>query len=159
MKNRNTIFTAALLVPACIALLPVAQARQLSEDRGNGNSAADNVDALNLSTTGSDNTAHGWFSLFSNTTGSLNTADGFQALYSNTEGSANTGSVGVTGWASDDIEVVRVQILRDAHPSDPPGAVVAGKVFIGDASFVEGARSDIERPSGISRWSATSAET
>jgi hypothetical protein len=79
-----------LLTLACFGLLPNAQARQPSEDRGNGNSAAENVDALNLSTTGSDNTAHGWFSLFSNTTGSSNTADGFQALYGNTIGSDNT---------------------------------------------------------------------
>jgi hypothetical protein len=70
---------------ACLALAPIAQAKPpLSEDRGNGNSAAENVDALNLNTTGSNNTAHGWSSLFSNTTGSSNTADGFQALYSNT---------------------------------------------------------------------------
>jgi Chaperone of endosialidase len=73
-----------------LAHAPIAQARQLSEDRGNGNSAAEEVGALNLSTTGSDNTAHGWFSLFSNTSGSSNTADGFQALYNNTVGSDNT---------------------------------------------------------------------
>ena len=77
------------LTLACFALSPVAQAKKPSEDRGNGNSAAENVDALNIATTGSDNTAHGWFSLFSNTTGLENTADGFQALYSNTEGSNN----------------------------------------------------------------------
>jgi hypothetical protein len=81
-----------VLVLACFALAPVAQAvpPQRDEDRGNGNSAAENVQALNLSTTGSNNTAHGWFSLFSNTTGRDNTADGFQALYSNTEGISNT---------------------------------------------------------------------
>jgi hypothetical protein len=90
MKNRNITFTTILLVLASFAVSPVAQARQQSEDRGNGNSAAEGVQALNLSTTGSDNTAHGWFSLFSNTTGLSNTADGFQALYSNTTGSANT---------------------------------------------------------------------
>jgi hypothetical protein len=61
-----------------------------------------------------------------------------------TANSANSGSVAVTGWAIDDIEVVRVQIQRDAHPSDPPAAVFNGKVFVGDASFVEGARPDIE---------------
>jgi uncharacterized coiled-coil protein SlyX len=83
-----------LIVFAWLALLPVAQARQLSEDRGNGNSAAENVDALSLGTTGSSNTAHGWFSLFSNTTGYSNTADGFQALQSNTTGFGNT-AVGV----------------------------------------------------------------
>src|SRR5213080_2564448 len=90
MKNRNTIFTTILLVVGCVALLPVTQARQLSEDRGNGNSAAERVEALNLGTTGSNNTAHGWFSLFSNTTGLSNTADGFQALYTNTDGGDNT---------------------------------------------------------------------
>jgi hypothetical protein len=89
MKDRN-MFTTILLVLACFAVSPVAQARRPSEDRGNGNSAAENVQALNLSTTGSDNTAHGWFSLFSNTSGSSNTADGFQALLSNTTGTNNT---------------------------------------------------------------------
>ena len=81
-----------VLVLAWFALAPVAQAvpPPRGEDRGNGNSAAEEVQALNLSTTGSNNTAHGWFSLFSNTTGRDNTADGFQALYSNTEGISNT---------------------------------------------------------------------
>ena len=60
------------------------------EDRGNGNSAAENVQALNLSTNGADNTAQGWFSLFSNTDGYHNTANGYQALYSNTTGVYNT---------------------------------------------------------------------
>src|SRR5206468_11370984 len=99
MKDRNTIFTTILLVLACFVLSPVAQAKQPTEDRGNGNSAAENVDALNLSTTGSNNTAHGWFSLFSNTTGSSNTADGFQALLSNTTGTNNT-ATGVQVLAS-----------------------------------------------------------
>jgi len=90
MNNQNTIFTTILLVVGCVALSPVAQAKQPSEDRGNGNSAAENVQALNLGTTGSNNTAHGWFSLLSNTSGSSNTADGFQALFSNTEGNGNT---------------------------------------------------------------------
>jgi len=99
MKDRNTIFTTILLVLACFVLSPVAQAKQPTEDRGNGNSAAENVDVLNLSTTGSNNTAHGWFSLFSNTTGSSNTADGFQALLSNTTGTNNT-ATGVQVLAS-----------------------------------------------------------
>ena len=93
----NKLFTlkclgSIVLVLTCCALAPVAQAvpPQRDEDRGNGNSAAENVQALNLGTTGPNNTAHGWFSLFSNTTGRDNTADGFQALYSNTEGISNT---------------------------------------------------------------------
>jgi hypothetical protein len=90
MNNQNTIFTTILLVFGSVALSPLAQAKQPSEDRGNGNSAAENVEALNLAMTGSNNTAHGWSSLFSNTSGSSNTADCFQALYSNTTGVENT---------------------------------------------------------------------
>ena len=89
MNNHNTIFSPILLVLGWLALSPVTQAKQPSEDRGNGNSAAEDVQALSLSTTGSNNTAHGWFSLFSNTSGSSNTANGFQALYSNTTGVQN----------------------------------------------------------------------
>jgi hypothetical protein len=92
IRWRSALILVALnsFVLASFALSPVAKAKQPSEDRGNGNSAAENVDALNLSTTGSNNTAHGWFSLFSNTSGSFNSADGFQALYSNTTGNNNT---------------------------------------------------------------------
>jgi len=83
-------FVLVAVVLAYVALAPVARAKQPSEDRGNGNSAAEEVDALNPSTIGSDNTAHGWSSLFSNTTGSFNTADGHGALYGNTVGDNNT---------------------------------------------------------------------
>lgn len=86
-----------ILVLACVALAPVAQAapgplppQPRGEDRGNNNSAAEDVDALNPSTTGSNNTAHGWSSLFSNGAGRDNTADGFQALNGNTDGNSNT---------------------------------------------------------------------
>ena len=103
MKNQKIMFTSVLLALACFTASPTALARPvptptptptatppLGEDRGNGNSAAENVDALNLSTTGSNNTAHGWSSLHSNTTGSQNTATGFGALSDNTSGVANT---------------------------------------------------------------------
>jgi hypothetical protein len=74
-----------------------------------------------------------------------NTATGITGfLDTPADGSVNSGSVAVTGWALDDIEIVRVQILRDAHPNDPPAAVSGGRVFVGDASFVEGARPDLE---------------
>ena len=65
MNNQKIIFTSVLLALACFAASPMALARPvptptptptatppLGEDRGNGNSAAENVDALNLSTTG-----------------------------------------------------------------------------------------------------------
>ena len=82
MKNRNTMFTSVLLALACFAVSPTALAiprpsptptptatPRLGEDRGNDNSAAENVDALNINTSGRDNTAHGWHALSANTTG------------------------------------------------------------------------------------------
>jgi len=103
MKNQKITFTSVLLALAYFTASPAALAKPvptptptptatppLGEDRGNGNSAAENVDALNLSTTGSNNTAHGWSSLHGNTTGYQNTATGFAALSDNTSGAANT---------------------------------------------------------------------
>jgi len=60
-------------------------------------------------------------------------------------GSTVSGSVPVTGWALDDVETTRVMIKRSSDPSDPAGAVGPdGLVYIGDATFVKGARPDVE---------------
>jgi hypothetical protein len=101
MKNQKT--TSVLLAIASFAVLSTAVARpvptptpvptatpRLGEDRGNNNSAAENVDALNINTTGQYMTAHGWHALSANTTGSNNTANGSSALASNTSGWSNT---------------------------------------------------------------------
>src|SRR6187399_424707 len=74
----------ALALP-CFAVSPAVLAgpRYIDaggEDRGNNNSAAEGIAALNLSTTGLNNTAHGWYSLTANAEGSDNTANGFSAL-------------------------------------------------------------------------------
>lgn len=99
MKNQKIMFTSVLLALACFAAPPMAIARPVptptptptpGEDRGNNNSAAENVDALNINTTGQYNTAHGWHALSANTTGSNNTANGSSALASNTSGWSNT---------------------------------------------------------------------
>ena len=50
-----------------------------------------------------------------------------------------TGSLPVTGWALDDVDVARVRIFRDAVSGEP-----TGQVYIGDATFVDGARPDVE---------------
>jgi hypothetical protein len=61
-----------------------------------------------------------------------------------------TGAVALTGWALDDVEVTGVQIWRQSHPADPPVVVFQGpgprngKVFVGDATLVDGARPDVE---------------
>ena len=58
------------------------------------------------------------------------------------------GSVAVTGWAVDDIEVTRVELWRDPVGSEAtyvgPGQPGHGKVFIGTGTFVEGSRPDVE---------------
>jgi hypothetical protein len=53
-----------------------------------------------------------------------------------------TGAIPVTGWALDDIEVVKVDIWRDPVGSEPVHS--NGYVYIGDAVFVDGARPDVE---------------
>lgn len=56
-------------------------------------------------------------------------------------GTANvTGSIAVTGWALDDVEVTRVRIYRASVSPEPPNTFV----YIGDADFVDGARPDVE---------------
>ena len=61
-----------------------------------------------------------------------------------TEGSTVSGSIAVTGWALDDIEVKRIQIKRAPDPADLPSAIGSdGMVYIGDATFIPGARPDV----------------
>jgi sugar lactone lactonase YvrE len=72
------------------------------------------------------------------------------------------GSLAVTGWALDDIEMDRVEIWRDAVPGETtpvfngagPGN---GKIFIATATFVPGARPDVEAIYGSSRPGAHNA--
>jgi hypothetical protein len=53
-----------------------------------------------------------------------------------------TGSIAVTGWALDAIEVTKVDIWREPVPGE--GAQSNGLVYIGDAVFVVGSRPDVE---------------
>src|SRR5204863_2337671 len=62
-----------------------------------------------------------------------------------------SGSVAVTGWTLDNIGVQRVELWRDLQPGETttpfastPSDPRTGKVFISNASFVDGARPDIE---------------
>ncbi len=50
------------------------------------------------------------------------------------------GAIPVTGWALDAVEVVKVDIWREAVGSEPAGTLIN----IGDAVFVDGARPDVE---------------
>jgi FG-GAP-like repeat/Viral BACON domain len=61
------------------------------------------------------------------------------------------GSLAVTGWTLDDVGVNHVELWRDLQPGEttPPFASTPtdprnGKVFISNATFVDGARPDVE---------------
>jgi hypothetical protein len=54
------------------------------------------------------------------------------------------GAIPVTGWALDDIQVSKVQIYRDPVPGE------SGLIYLGDATFVAGARPDVE--AGFGTW-------
>jgi hypothetical protein len=57
------------------------------------------------------------------------------------------GSVAVTGWADDDIEVTGVSVCRDPLPGEttPLAGQCGGQaVFIGDATFINDARPDVQ---------------
>jgi hypothetical protein len=58
-------------------------------------------------------------------------------------GAANLqGAIPVTGWALDDVGVAKVEIWRDPVSGETP--TPNGKVFIGNATFVSGARPDVQ---------------
>ncbi|MCJ7578988.1 MAG: Ig-like domain-containing protein, partial [Candidatus Aminicenantes bacterium] len=69
----------------------------------------------------------------------------FGVLDTPPEGANISGSVAVTGWALDDIEVTQVEIKRDPDVDDLPGSIGSdGLVHIGYALFVKGSRTDVE---------------
>ena len=59
---------------------------------------------------------------------------------------ALNGSIAITGWALDDVDVARVRIFRDPVAPESPGT----RVFIADATRVAGARPDVEQTSLVS---------
>ena len=63
----------------------------------------------------------------------------FGSLSTPTGNPTVSGSVPVTGWALDDVNVESVEIYRD-----PVSGEDDGLVYLGDAVFVEGARPDLE---------------
>ena len=89
LKQTTPVFLVALLI-ACLAIPESAQRVVPPPDGGYPNfTTAEGTKALQNLTTGSANTAVGWFSLFSNTVGSFNTGTGAGTLLFNT-GDENT---------------------------------------------------------------------
>jgi photosystem II stability/assembly factor-like uncharacterized protein len=96
--------------------------------------------AITLAFTGASNTA-GPVTVVLNTLTDTAAAVPFGAFDTPADGITGVaGSIGVTGWALDDVEVTRVRVFRDPVAGEPVGALV----FLGDAVFVDGARSDIQ---------------
>ena len=62
----------------------------------------------------------------------------FGVLETPDNGAVLSGSFGVTGWALDDLAVARVQIYRSPIASEG-----GNPVYLGDATFVDGARPDV----------------
>jgi hypothetical protein len=60
-----------------------------------------------------------------------------------------TGAIPFTGWALDDVEVLRVMICRAAvgaemPPASDPNCAGASQMFVGFAVFIDGARPDVQ---------------
>ena len=69
----------------------------------------------------------------------------FGAFDTPSNGATVRGSIPMTGWALDDIEVGRVELRREPVASDPASAAgTDGLIYLGDAVFVKGARPDVE---------------
>ena len=102
--------------------------------------AASQSGSITLTFTGAGNTA-GPISITLNTIATTAAAAPFGSFDTPMNGATGvTGSVGVTGWGVDDVEISRVRILRDPVAPEPAGALI----FIGDAVLVDGARPDIQ---------------
>ncbi len=56
-------------------------------------------------------------------------------------GGAVSGAIPVTGWALDDAEVTRVEVHRSPRPGE--STQPNGKVYVGEAIFIPGARPDV----------------
>ena len=63
----------------------------------------------------------------------------FDSPAPNTTGIA--GAIPVTGWALDSIETLKVDIWREPNPGETPQP--NGLMYVGDATFVDGARPDV----------------
>ena len=55
-----------------------------------------------------------------------------------------TGAIPVTGWALDDVGINRVEVWRDPVPGFETSGSPNGKIFLGQAYLVAGARPDVE---------------
>jgi photosystem II stability/assembly factor-like uncharacterized protein len=114
--------------------------------------AASQTGGISLSLTGASNTV-GPIGVTLTTTSSTAPASPPFGVIDTPAGDATVlaGSVAVTGWALDNIGVKKVELWRDlqAGETTPPFASTpsdprTGKAFVANATFVDGARPDVE---------------
>jgi Tol biopolymer transport system component len=126
---------------------------------GSGELSIRVVPAAGLPTSG---TVRG--TIFVSVTGAVNVVPGIAVTLTLTPAGANavpfgtvdtppdnrtgvTGAIPFTGWALDDIEVIRVSVCRAAFgaevPPADPNCGGAAEIFIGFAVFIDGARPDV----------------
>ncbi len=100
---------------------------------------------INFLATGASNSPKS-VEIFLKVSGSSSDHPPFGYLETPLDGTEAAGSVAVTGWALDDVEVTRVEIKRDPVAGEP-GSVIGpdGLVYVGDAVFVPSARPDVEK--------------
>ncbi len=82
-----------------------------------------------------------------NVTGLTSSTNPTGSLDTPADGATVTGSVAVTGWAADDIGVTSVAICRDpvgAEGTTPSLCAGQNQVFIGNGTFIDDARPDIQ---------------
>jgi len=82
-----------------------------------------------------------------NVTGLTNSTGPVGSLDTPADGSIVRGSVAVTGWAADDIQVASVAICRDpvlGETTTPTQCAGQPQVFIGNGTFIDDARPDIQ---------------
>ena len=102
--------------------------------------AAEQTGTVTLTYTGASN-ATGTISVSLATLSPAQSSGPFGGFDTPGEGSTGVfGSIPVTGWALDDVEVTRVRIMRDPVDGEAAGALV----YIGDAVLVDGARPDVQ---------------
>jgi hypothetical protein len=82
-----------------------------------------------------------------NVTGMTSSTGPVGSMDTPTDGSVVRGSIAVTGWAADDVEVAAVAICRDpvfGEATTPTLCAGQPEVFIGNGTFVDDARPDIQ---------------
>jgi hypothetical protein len=131
----------ALKTPCTWAATSNAPWARLSSESGSGDATLTLTVDQNFTTTNRSVTLSIGGRLVHVTQASFSATPGFGFIDAPADNTAGvSGALNVSGWALDDVGVTRVRVLRDPVAGETPGV----PVFIGDATFVDGARPDVQ---------------